>query len=125
MSTNQSSALGFLPQVVCAISVRNLHKSIAWYQEKLGFKLLYTIEEIAWSELETPVEGAILGLSQVENPEVKGAVLTWHVDNVDHARGLLEAAGVKLLARPAPFPTWSGLPVFMTPMATLTCWRKG
>jgi catechol 2,3-dioxygenase-like lactoylglutathione lyase family enzyme len=115
MSTNQSSALGFLPQVVCAISVRNLHKSIAWYQEKLGFKLLYTIEEIAWSELETPVEGAILGLSQVENPEVKGAVLTWHVDNVDHARGLLEAAGVKFAGETSTIPNVVRLASFYDP----------
>jgi catechol 2,3-dioxygenase-like lactoylglutathione lyase family enzyme len=115
MSSNPSSALGFRPQVVCAISVSNLHQSIAWYQEKLGFKLLYTIEEIAWSELETPVKGTTLGLSQVEKPEVKGAVLTWEVEDLDHARGLLESAGVKFAGETSTIPNMVRLASFYDP----------
>jgi catechol 2,3-dioxygenase-like lactoylglutathione lyase family enzyme len=115
VSNNQSTALGFRPQVVCAISVSDLKKSIAWYQEKLGFKLLYTMEEIAWSELETPVKGTTLGLSQVENPEVKGAVLTWEVEDVDHARGMLETAGVKFAGDTNIIPDMVKLATFYDP----------
>jgi catechol 2,3-dioxygenase-like lactoylglutathione lyase family enzyme len=115
MSTNQSSTLGFRPQVVCSLSVSDLHKSIAWYQEKLGFGLIYTVEEIAWCELETPVKGTTIGLSQVESPEVKGAVMTWEVADVDHARGLLEAAGVKFAGETSLIPGMVKLASFYDP----------
>lgn len=115
MSTSAPSALGFKPLVVCSVSVSDLHKSIAWYQEKLGFAHIYTIEEIAWSELQTPIAGLTIGLSQVENPAVKGAVMTWEVENLEHARGLLEQAGVVFAGESQVIPNMVKLASFYDP----------
>jgi predicted enzyme related to lactoylglutathione lyase len=71
-------------------------RSAAWYQENLGFKLLYQVEEMGWGEFSTPVERVLLGLSQVDKVEVKGGTtLTFGVNDIDKARATLEERKVR------------------------------
>ena len=88
--------LGFTGELTCAMSVSNMEKSIEWFQENLDFKLIYKMDEMGWCEMETPVQEVRLGLSQVENFEVKGGItLTFGVSDIDKAKKQLEEKGVK------------------------------
>jgi CreA protein len=105
MSTdNRLEFLGFKPTVVAATNVSNLEESIQWYSEKLGFELIYKVDEIGWCEMTTPVQGVTIGLSQVENPETKGTVLTWEVTDVAHTRTMLENSGVQFAGETSTIP---------------------
>ena len=87
----QTANLGYVPQLTCSVSVRNLETAKRWYTEVLGFQHLYTMTEIGWSELSTAIPGVNIGLSQVEEHEVKGSVvLTFGVKDLAHARAQLE-----------------------------------
>ena len=91
MSINRLESLGFKPSVVASTSVGN------------------------WCEMTTPVAGITIGLSQVENPETKGTVLTWEVSNVAHTRSLLEQAGVKFAGDTSTIPNLVILASFYDP----------
>lgn len=82
--------------LTCAIGVSNLDRSIAWYQDVLGFALLYRMDDMAWCELSTGVERVNVGLSQVEEAGGKGgATLTFGVVNIEAAKAAIDAAGVR------------------------------
>jgi CreA protein len=115
MSNNRLESLGFKPTVVASTSVSNLENSIEWYSQKLGFNLIYKVEEIGWCEMTTPVPGVTIGLSQVENPEVKGVVMTWEVSDVAHTRSLLENAEVKFAGDTSTIPNLVILASFYDP----------
>ncbi len=116
MSTkNRLESLGFKPSVVASTNVSNLEESIKWYSEKLGFELIYKVDEIAWCELTSPVQGVTIGLSQVESPETKGTVLTWEVSDVAHTRAMLEQAGVKFAGETSTIPNLVTLASFYDP----------
>ena len=93
----QTAKLGYIPELTCSVSVRNLEQAKAWYQDVLGFQHLYTMKEIGWSELATAIPGVNIGLSEVQDHEVKGSVvLTFGVRDIAHARAQLEAHHVRL-----------------------------
>jgi catechol 2,3-dioxygenase-like lactoylglutathione lyase family enzyme len=82
--------------LTCSIGVRDLKAAIAWYQDVLGFQHLYTVDDIGWAELSTPVAKVNLGLGQVESVQPGGgATLTWGVSNIDTARADLERKRVR------------------------------
>jgi CreA protein len=90
-TSSQADNLGYVPELTCSVSVRNLEKAKRWYVEVLGFQHLYTMPEIGWSELATAIPGVNIGLSQVENPEAKGATVpVFGVKDIAHARAQLE-----------------------------------
>jgi catechol 2,3-dioxygenase-like lactoylglutathione lyase family enzyme len=89
-------ALDYVPEVTASMGVTNLDRSIEWYQNILGFTLLYRVDEIAWCELSTGVPGVNVGLSQ--NQEVKhggGATNVWGVADILAAKAHLDAHGVR------------------------------
>lgn len=78
------------------LGVSDLKKAIAWYESKLGFKHLYTVDEIAWAELATNLNGLNIGLGQREElGKGGGATLTFGVEDIDASRKSLESQGVK------------------------------
>lgn len=79
-----------------SMPVADLEASIRWYEQVLGFKLLYRLEEMGWCELATGVERVTVGLSAVEKPNPGGATPTFGVVDIDAARASLDAAGVRL-----------------------------
>lgn len=74
----------------------DLDRSIAWYTEVLGFKLLYRADELAWCEMSTGVERVNIGLGQVESvTQGGGATPTWGVTDIVAGKAALDAAGVR------------------------------
>ena len=82
--------------LTCAIGVKNLDMSIAWYRDVLGFTLLYRRADIAWCELSTGVDRVNVGLSQNEEVVGKGgATLTFGVTDLDAAKAALDGHDVR------------------------------
>ena len=91
-----AESLGYDGGLTCALEVKDRKAAAKWYQDVLGFKLIYDVEEIGWCELATCVERVNLGLSEVEEPQVKGGTtLTFGVKDIDAARKQLESTGVR------------------------------
>lgn len=90
------ASLPYNGALTCSIEVRDLKASIAWYQDVLGFKHLYTVDEIGWCELASSVAKVNVGLGQVEAVQPRGgATLTWGVGDIDAARAELERKRVR------------------------------
>lgn len=81
--------------ITFAISVSDRHASAKWYEEKLGFEVLYHADEMGWSELKTLTEGVTLGLGEQGEPNPGNSVPVFGVDDMDGSRDALEGAGVK------------------------------
>jgi len=91
-----ANALDYNGGLTCSIKCTDLKKSIQWYQDVLGFKLLYQMDEMGWCELASSVERVNVGLSQVEKTGgAGGATLTFGVKNIDAARKTLEGNKVR------------------------------
>lgn len=81
--------------ITFALSVSDRHASAAWYQEMLGFDLLYHADEAGWSELATFTDGVTLGLGEQGAPAPGNAVPVFGVADIAAARAALEAADVR------------------------------
>ncbi|WP_370199104.1 VOC family protein [Roseibium sp.] len=81
--------------ITLALSVRDRHASADWYAQKLGFELLYHMDEAGWSELATRTEGVTLGLGEQSEPTPGNTVPVFGVADIAGARSALEGAGVK------------------------------
>lgn len=90
------SPLGFTGGLTIAVQTKDRKKAQQWYQDTLGFQLLYEVEEIGWSELATECKDVNIGLSEVESPRTgAGPVPTFGVKDIDDARKQLEAKDVR------------------------------
>ena len=102
--------------LTAAYNVSDVKRSIAWYQDVLGFRVQYHLEEMGWCEMETHIPKVNVGLSQVENPEVKGGpTLTWGVIDIDAARAELESKSVKFDGETTEIPDMVKLATFFDP----------
>jgi catechol 2,3-dioxygenase-like lactoylglutathione lyase family enzyme len=82
--------------LTCSMGVTDLDRSIAWYQDVLGFELLYKRDEIAWGELSTGVDRVNVGLSErQEAGGPGGATLTFGVTDLEAAKAALDGHGVR------------------------------
>ena len=79
-----------------SMPVGDLEQSISWYEETLGFKLQYRMDDIGWCELVSPVTDVNVGLSVVEKPTTGGATPTFGVKDINAARKSLEAHDVRI-----------------------------
>lgn len=79
-----------------SMPVGDLEQSISWYEETLGFKLKYRMDDIGWCELVSPVTDVNVGLSVVEKPNTGGATPTFGVKDINAARKSLEAHDVRI-----------------------------
>lgn len=78
-----------------AMSVRDRHASARWYEDTLGFELLYHADEAGWSELQTKTDGVTLGLGEQTEPSPGNTVPVFGVTDIALARAALEGADVK------------------------------
>ncbi len=98
-----------------SIPVSDLDASIDWYQDVLGFELLYRADDIGWCELQSSVQRVNVGLSQVEKPQPGGATPTFGVENIEAARGKLAESDVKLDGDIVTYPGMVRLQTFYDP----------
>lgn len=88
--------IGYDGGLTCSIGVTSLDASIAWYQDVLGFALIYRMDEIAWCELSTGVARVNVGLGVREHAGGKGgATLTFGVADLDAAKAELDRHGIR------------------------------
>ena len=89
-------AIDYVNEVTCSMNVSNLDGSITWYENVLGFSLIYRVEEIQWAEMKTGAENANLGLGASEKvTKGGGAIPTWTVCDIEAAKSHLDAHDVK------------------------------
>lgn len=83
--------------LTCGLNVSDIQASMKWYQDILGFELLYYMEDLGWCELRSPVAKVNVGLSQVEKlpPPGGNSTLTWGVKDIESATKELKNKGVK------------------------------
>ncbi len=81
--------------ITLALSVRDRHASAKWYEDNLGFQVLYHADEAGWSELQTLTEGVTLGLGEQVEPAPGNMVPVFGIADIATARAALENAGVK------------------------------
>jgi len=81
--------------ITLAISVKDRHASAKWYEEMLGFEVIYHADEAGWSELSTKTEGVTLGLGEQAEPQPGNSVPVFGIADIASARTALEGAGVK------------------------------
>ena len=81
--------------ITIALSVRDRHQSAKWYNEKLGFEILYHADDAGWSELKTKTDGVTLGLGEQEEPTPGNSVPVFGIADIRKARKALETVGVK------------------------------
>ena len=81
--------------ITIAISVSDRHASARWYDEKLGFELIYHADDAGWSELQTKTAGVTLGLGEQTKPTPGNVVPVFGVADIATARKNLESAGVE------------------------------
>lgn len=102
--------------LTCAMAVKDLKKTLKWYEETLGFKTGFAILEHGWAEVDTHIPGVSIGFSEVEKPEVKGgATLTFGVLDIDAARADLERKNVKFDGATYEIPGMVKLATFFDP----------
>jgi len=89
-------AIDYQGGLTLSMPVSNLQTSINWYEEILGFKLQYRMDDIGWCELSSPVPDVNVGLSVVEKPNPGGATPTFGVNDINAAKTALEAKGVRI-----------------------------
>lgn len=107
---------GYTGEVVFALGVRDLDRSVAFYRDLLGFPVDLEARENGWVELRTPTDRARLGLSEVARPDVTGGgTLVLGVRDVDAARARLEARGIRFDGETVEYPGLVRLATFYDP----------
>ena len=110
------NVLGYDGGLTCALGVKDMDASLAWYRDILGFELVYRLDDMGWCELASSVARVNIGLSQVEELEVKGgATLTFGVTDIDTARAKLETADVRFDGETMTIPDMVMLATFFDP----------
>ncbi|WP_415715001.1 VOC family protein [Roseibium sp.] len=81
--------------ITIALSVKDRHESAKWYQDMLGFEVIYHADEAGWSELQTRTEGVTIGLGEHTEPAPGNCVPVFGIADLDSARQKLEEAKVR------------------------------
>jgi len=81
--------------ITIAMSVSDRHASAQWYQDMLGFEVLFHADEAGWSEMHTKTNGVTIGLGEHTKPAPGNCVPVFGIGDLDSARQKLEQANVK------------------------------
>lgn len=110
-----ASPLNYDGGLTISFQVKDRKKAMQWYQDVLGFRMLYEVDEIGWCELATEVAGGRVnvGLSQVEKPTVGGGpVPTFGVKDIEKSRAVLEGKKVRFDGPTREYPGMVKLATF-------------
>lgn len=102
--------------VTLSFGVTDLSASIAWYEDRLGFKLLYRVDDLGWCELQGPDAKITVGLGQREAVgKGGGCVPVWGVMDIAASRRSLEEKGVRFDGETQVIPGMVKLATFFDP----------
>lgn len=113
-----ASPLNYDGGLTIAFDTKDRKAALKWYQDALGFRMLYEVDEIGWCELATEVAGGKvnIGLSQVEKPRTGGGpVPTFGVKDIEKARATLESKKVRFDGPTREYPGMVKLATFFDP----------
>jgi predicted enzyme related to lactoylglutathione lyase len=86
--------------VVISVNVSDLERSIAWYEEALGFEVSDKLEQYGWCEMRTPIDGLYVGLGQTEEQQKGGTTPTFSVKDIHAAKRHIESHGGRFEGEP-------------------------
>lgn len=116
----QSDGPYYRPTVVLQIGVSNLEKSIAFYEQVMGFKTVERRDDLQFAHVETNVPGLQLGLSVGSIQKSTGAaIVNFSVIDVAAARKTLESRGVVFKGATQVIPGKVALASFADPDGNL------
>jgi catechol 2,3-dioxygenase-like lactoylglutathione lyase family enzyme len=97
LSTKRAEELGYTGGLTCAIGVTDLDQALAWYQDVLGFEIVYELRDMGWAEVQSPVERVSIGLGVREQTQTGQANATpvFSVSDIAATRAKLEEKGVR------------------------------
>ncbi|MCD9146592.1 VOC family protein [Pseudophaeobacter flagellatus] len=81
--------------ITIAMSVKDRNASAKWYEDMLGFELIYHADEAGWSEMQTNTPGVTIGFGEHTKPVPGNCVPVFGIADLDSARQELEQADVK------------------------------
>ncbi len=111
-----SQEIEFKGEVTLSFGVTDLDAAIAWYTDRLGFELMYKLENMAWCEMKAPDDRITVGLGQREEVQKGGGcVPVWSVMDIDAARAALEAKEVHFDGETQLIPELVKLATFYDP----------
>ena len=113
--TEAGKSIGYEGGLTISLPVKDLAKSIEFYENVVGFKIQYRLDDMGWCELTTSVPQVTIGLSQVESPNPGGQTPTFGVADIDRARKVLEGRGVKFDGDTMEIPDMVKLATFFDP----------
>jgi catechol 2,3-dioxygenase-like lactoylglutathione lyase family enzyme len=88
--------LGFTGGVLVRFNVTDRAKSRDWYRDMLGFKVLFEVEEIGWTEMSNDEAKMTIGFSQAPVADIAaGMAPVLGVRDIEATRKHLEGKGVK------------------------------
>jgi catechol 2,3-dioxygenase-like lactoylglutathione lyase family enzyme len=106
----------YRPTVVLQLGVSDLDKSIAFYEQVLGFKTVERRDDLKFAHVETNVPGLQLGLSAGSTLKGTGAaIVNISVLDVAASRKLLESRGVVFTGPTQVIPGKVALAAFRDP----------
>jgi len=90
------SRIEWAGEATAALSVSDYGKALAWYRDVLGLNVVFELETWGWAQLQSPVDGLLIGIGQSEEVnQGGGATLTFTVKDIEAAREYLESEGVR------------------------------
>ncbi len=102
--------------VTLSFGVKNLDAAVKWYEETLGFKLLYKLDDMAWAELQGPDKNISVGLgAREEIQQGGGCVPVWGVKDIAAVRSELESKNVRFDGETSEIPEMVKLATFFDP----------
>ncbi len=81
--------------ITLAMSVADRKASVEWYSKHLGFEVVFSADEMGWTEMTTNTDGVTIGFGEEENPQAGNCVPVFGVESVDESRRALEAEGIE------------------------------
>lgn len=81
--------------ITIALSVTDRHVSAKWYEDVLGFEVMYHADEAGWSEIKTNTTGVVIGLGEHTKPAPGNCVPVFGIADLDSARQKMEEANIK------------------------------
>lgn len=102
--------------ITLASSVKNLNESIAWFEEMLGFELVFRADEAQWAEVSSPTKDVTIGLGVNQELDGQGGTTpVFGVKDIAQARAELEDKGVKFDGDTVEIPGMVKLATFFDP----------
>lgn len=111
-----ASAVGYRSTLLVQMRVSDLDRAVKFYRDVLDFDLRLRRDDLEWAELTFGIPGVAVGLGA--GAEVKGSgsiSLNLGVKDIDAARKLLEARGVRFLNDTVTVPEKVRLADFQDP----------